>query len=171
MRSLTSRSPLASFLTFRGLSSFSSSSRLPLRDELRRLDAIAVAGISNHSSPPISTDFKKNGHSECSIWIDSCTSAAEIGTGEDLMMAGIASDTGSAFRLFAEGLAVIACAGEVKSIQILSAIPPSRPRRHLRRVSSWPSFKSSSFDMPAFDMRTLLGVEGGCDSERLRIRS
>lgn len=93
------------------------------------------------------------------------------------MTAGMASETGIAFRFFDDGLAVKAWAGEVKSLGIdeltleqhvktayihrLSAIPPSRPRRHLLRVSSCPNFNSSSFDIPAFDMRTLLGVEGG----------
>ena len=59
---------------------------------------VAGAGISSHSSPEKFSCFKKNGHSLMSIARDSFASAAEIGTGEDLIMAAMTSEVGSARR-------------------------------------------------------------------------
>lgn len=58
-----------------------------------------VAGISSHSSPPTSIGRRKNGQSFARSSSDSCASALEIGTGEDLRTATAISDTGIARRL------------------------------------------------------------------------
>ena len=119
MISLTSRSPPASLLTRLGLRFRSSCalSSFPLKRP--GLDGIAAvglvgeslaepvppegAGISNHSSPEMSSFFKKNGHSLINIEMDSLASDVEIGTGEDLTTALMTSWAGRA-RLFLAGV-------------------------------------------------------------------
>jgi hypothetical protein len=63
------------------------------------------AGISTHSSPWISNFFKKNGQSFTRRINDSVASAAEIGTGEDLITAVATSRIGRA-RRFRPGVAL-----------------------------------------------------------------
>lgn len=107
--SLTSRSPPASLLTLRGLR-VTSASALSITDPgllgtSGFLDGLPSelpedgAGISSHASPPMVSCFKKKGHSFASIASESAASAEDIGTGDDLTMAGFTSDMGSARRL------------------------------------------------------------------------
>lgn len=62
-----------------------------------------VAGISSQSSLSILSLLRKNGHSLVSRATESSASATEIGTGEDLMIAAVTSDAGSALR-FRDGV-------------------------------------------------------------------
>lgn len=102
----------------------------------------AKLGISNQSSPAIRSCVRKKGQSSLSITRLSCASAMDMGTGDDLTMEGTTSAMGRAFRFLDLELGVPGTeeAGAVKSIQTLSAIPGSRPKRHRRRVSSRSSF-------------------------------
>ena len=113
-------------------------------------------GISNHSSPSTLNVLIKNGQSFASMFTDSTASASEMGTGDDLTIAAEISDNGSARRFREDGVAVVEPTGAENNlresdklcqypggrkkratyIQMLSATPPSRPNRHLRRVSS-----------------------------------
>ena len=76
----------------------------------------AGAGISNHSSPAMSALLRKNGQSETSSRSDSCASASEIGTGEDLMTAAATSDEGSMRRFRIVGVIVLEPTGDENSL-------------------------------------------------------
>jgi hypothetical protein len=76
----------------------------------------AGAGISSHSSPEKLSCFKKNGHSLTSIARDSLASAVEIGTGDDLIIAVMTSEVGSA-RRFRLGVDEPLATGFEKSLQ------------------------------------------------------
>ena len=55
-------------------------------------------GISNQSSPSISSFLRKNGHNFVSMATESSASATEMGTGEDLIIAAVTSEAGRALR-------------------------------------------------------------------------
>jgi hypothetical protein len=55
-------------------------------------------GISNQSSPSISSFLRKNGHNFVNMATESSASATEIGTGEDLIIAAVTSEAGRALR-------------------------------------------------------------------------
>lgn len=111
----------------------------------------AVGGISNHSSPLMSSGRRKNGQRVVSNFSESEASNVDIGTGEDFMTAAMTSLAGRALRLRVVGVAVDPTGDEnnlVMSIygtmivvfwtyiQVLSATPPSRPSKQRRRISS-----------------------------------
>jgi len=73
--------------------------------------AVFVDGISSHVSFPISFCRRKKGHNLTSIPNDSLASAAETGTGEDLMTAWATSDMGKALRFRVIGDAVVLVEG------------------------------------------------------------
>lgn len=133
-------------------------------------ELVAGAGISSHSSPAMSILRRKKGHSDNNNSRDSCASADEIGTGEDLSTAAATSSIGKARRLRELGVDNVEEVGFENSIHTLSATPLRRPRRHRRRISSWLSFKSWSFvillDLP-FGV-ALVGVEVTSDLCRIR---
>lgn len=77
--------------------------------------AVVGAGISNHSTPAISMSLMKNGHRLVRRPRDSCASAEEIGTGEDLTIASATSNFGKARRFLADGV-VLEPTGDEKSL-------------------------------------------------------
>jgi hypothetical protein len=82
------------------------------------IGAAFVAGISSHSSPAITRERKKKGQRVVSKRKDSCASAVEIGTGEDLITAVSTSEEGNARRLRPPGVEFPATpAGLEKSLE------------------------------------------------------
>lgn len=75
-----------------------------------------VVGISSHSSPAMLSCLRKNGQSLVKISKDSFASAADIGTGDDLMIALDTSDMGNARLLRFVGEAVDPVTGVEKSL-------------------------------------------------------
>lgn len=78
----------------------------------------------------------KNGQSFVNMLTDSMASASDMGTGDDLTIAAEISVNGSARRFREDGVLVVEPVGPENNIHMLSATPPSRPNKHLRRVSS-----------------------------------
>lgn len=151
MRSRTSRSPPPSRRTRLGDRARSSSALSSLPRILPGLLGVFVGvsgtsaldagcvGISSQSSPPISSLRRKKGQSLTSRSSDSYASAVDKGTGEDLMILSTTVGVGNVRRLREEGVAVTAPDGLEKSIHTLSATPSSLPRRHRRRIASFPN--------------------------------
>jgi hypothetical protein len=110
--------------------------------------AVVEAGISNHSSPPITLVLRKKGHSSQSITRLSIASASEMGTVEDLTTAVTTSLRSSALLFLAEVVAndpVPLVPAEEKSIHTASAIVPNLPRVHRLRSSSGPTILTTFF--------------------------
>lgn len=87
-----------------GLGGAMGSGGLSLAPSLSVEVAVVGAGISNHSSPSISISLRKNGHRLVRRPSDSCASAKEIGTWEDLTTASATSDFGRQRRFLGDGI-------------------------------------------------------------------
>ncbi len=94
------------FPPFRGLADKPAAADELEPEAAASLSGSAGAGISSHSSPETLSSRRKNGHIFVSIPSDSCASARESGTGDDLMTMAATSDAGIARRLRAVGAAV-----------------------------------------------------------------
>jgi hypothetical protein len=84
-----------------------------------------VLGISSHSEPAISSDFKKKGQRSVRMASDWVASAEDMGTGEDFIMAVITSDVGRTRRLRVVGV-VAGPAGVEKSLRSLEYMPSNK---------------------------------------------
>lgn len=109
---------------------------------------VVEAGISNHSSPPITFALRKKGHRSQSITRLSIASASEMGTLEDLTTAVTTSLLSNALLFLVEVVAndpTPLVPAEENNIQTASAIVPSRPNVHLLRSSSGPTILTIIF--------------------------
>ena len=85
--------------------------------------AVIGVGISNHSSPSIFISLRKNGHRLVRRPRDSCASANEIGTGDDLTTASATSDFGRVRRFLADGIVQEPTGDEKRLRQIEQLVP------------------------------------------------